>query len=73
MSDEASRIEFLEPHEEPDAIAWLDADDEENLGSRGSSRLPSRKSPRLPSAPASACSTSSASCHWSRPMLRPEK
>lgn len=46
MSDEASRIEFLEPHEEPDAIAWLDADDEENLGSRGSSRLPSRTTAR---------------------------
>jgi len=46
MSDEASRIEFLEPHEEPDTIAWLDADDEENLGSRGSSRLPSRTTAR---------------------------
>jgi hypothetical protein len=46
MADEHARIEFLEPHEEPDAIAWLDADDEEDLGSRGSSLLPPRTTAR---------------------------
>jgi hypothetical protein len=52
MGDELPRIEFLEPHEDPEDpedIAWLDAQDgqEEDLGgSRGGSLLPPRTTAR---------------------------
>jgi hypothetical protein len=49
MSDELTRIEFLEPPEDTGDIAWLDVDGEpeEDLGgSRGSSLLPPRTTAR---------------------------
>lgn len=49
MGDELTRIEFLEPPEDPAEIAWLDADGEEREhlgGSRGSSLLPPRTTAR---------------------------
>ena len=53
MGDELSRIEYLEPPEGTDDIAWLDVDGEpeEDLdGSRGSSLLPPRTTARRASA-----------------------
>jgi hypothetical protein len=51
MGDKLPGIEFLEPHEEPDEVAWLDADDAEETGdarggSRGGVPLPPRTTAR---------------------------
>lgn len=53
MDDRASHIEFIDPHEDPeadpDAVEWLDGDGEhgaEHVRSHESSRLPPRTTPR---------------------------
>jgi hypothetical protein len=46
MSDQAPRIEFIDPHEDPDAVDWLDEHDEEHVRSHESARLPRRATPR---------------------------
>jgi hypothetical protein len=51
MGDKLPGIEFLEPHEEPDEVAWLDADDDEETGdarsgSHGGVPLPPRTTAR---------------------------
>lgn len=39
-------IEFIDPHEDPDSVDWLDEDDEEHVRSHGSARLPPRTTAR---------------------------